>query len=117
MKNWTLSPVAQNARTIDVQSAMKTFLEASVPLHDAAWSHTIWGEVELFLERRCSRDELIWLADTAGVRVPLMVGPELTKPEVLTRLGDLPPRVLADRYVALLARRRDDGPRRFSTAA
>ncbi len=96
---------------------MKTILEALVPLDDAAWSDTAWGPVELFLERRCSRDELIWLADTAGLRVPLVLGRELSKPEVLTLLRDLPPRALPDRYVALLARRRDEGPRRFSTAA
>jgi len=96
---------------------MTTLLEAMLPSDDVAWSADVWREVELVLERRCSRDELIWLADTAGIRVPLSPRSELAKPEVLTLLRSLSPRTLVERYHALLAKRRSDGPQRFPQAA
>jgi len=94
---------------------MKTFLDTRVPLDGAAWSEATWAEVELFLDRRCSREELIWLGDTAGLVIPLPDVGELEKGQVLTLLRELSPRTMADRYRALLARRRDTGPRRFPT--
>lgn len=87
---------------------MTTLLEAMLPPDNAAWSVAAWREVELVLERRCSRDELIWLADTAGIRVPLSPGSELAKGEILTLLRSLAPRTLVERYHALLAKRRSD---------
>jgi len=41
----------------------------------------------------------------------------LAKPEVLTLLRSLSPRTLVERYHALLAKRRSDGPQRFPQAA
>lgn len=88
-----------------------TTIDEFLPEIGTGWTDSAWHEVEDFLWRSCSRDELIWLGDTGGLAIPQRVGhKELSKPDVLLLLRDMKPKNLAARYHALLRRRRSGNP-------
>jgi hypothetical protein len=88
-----------------------TTIDKLVRKSSTGWADSAWYEVEDFLWRSCSRDELIWLGDTGGLAIPQRVGDrELSKPDVLLLLRDMKPKELAARYHTLLRRRRSVRP-------